>query len=71
MRDRLLDNPLMNASTEFALAVGVVATLSAAALRFGPSNAIEGLGLTFLLVGLKIARLGLRALSGVLKLLRR
>lgn len=71
IRDQLVDDLSMNASSELVLAVGVVAALGAAGLRFGPSNAIEGLRLTLLLVGLKIARSVLRALSAVLKRLRR
>ncbi|MGH2695098.1 MAG: hypothetical protein ACRDJJ_09845 [Actinomycetota bacterium] len=57
----------MNASTELVLAVGIVAALGTAALRYGASNAMDGLGLTLLLVGLKIARAGSRALAGLLK----
>lgn len=71
IRDQLFDDLSMNASSEFVLAVGVVAALGAAGLRFGPSNAIEGLRLTLLLMGLKIARSALRALSAALKTLRR
>lgn len=70
-RNWLFDDLLMNASTELVLALGVLAALGTAALRFGVSNAMEGLGLTFLLVCLKIARAAIRGLAALLKMLSR
>jgi hypothetical protein len=61
----------MSDSTELVLAVWVVALLGAAALRWGASNAMEGLALTLLLVALKIVRSGFRASSALLRLLFR
>lgn len=69
--DRWFDYPGMSDSTEFVLAVWVVAALGAAGLRWGASNAIEGLALTLLLAAPKIARAAIRASCALLKLLFR
>ncbi len=54
---------------ELQLALGLVALLAAVGLRWGPSNAIEGIYLTLVLIGLRSTRLAARAFRLLIRLI--
>lgn len=61
----------MDTSSELVVVVTAIATLIAAALRWGAHDAIEGVGLTMLLLGMKAVRAGVRVLLTLLRMLPR
>lgn len=65
--DRVSDAPRMDTSPEIYVAAGIVGLLGGAALRFEPSDALEGL---FLLTALTVLRAARACLRGVLVVLR-
>lgn len=67
-KGRLSDAPKMETS-ELFIAAGILGALAGAALRFGPSDALEGLFLLTALAGMKIARACLRGVLVVLRLM--
>ena len=69
LRDRMSDPSRMDASTEVYVAAGIVGLLGGAAIRFGPSDALEGLFLLVALTVLKVARAFLRGALVVLRLM--
>lgn len=59
----------MDTSPEIFIAAGIIGVLCGAAIRFGPTNALEGLFLLISLAALKTARACLRGVLLVLRLL--